>query len=79
MALRKAEATAGAAADEVFNKLNQRVENSTEKERMKTVSFQIRPSDYEELRKIFEGLGLSVGSGLRFALTEFKRNHTKKA
>ena len=48
-----------------------------QKEKMKTVSFQIRPSDYEDLRKIFSDLGLTIGSGLRFALTEFKRKHSE--
>ena len=46
-----------------------------QKEKMKTVSFQIRPSDYEELQIIFETLGLTTGAGLRYALTEFKRKY----
>lgn len=74
MALKKSD-PAAEHAGEVFSKMNERVKE--EKEKLKTVSFQIKPSDYRELKKIFDELGLSTGSGLRFALTEFLRKYKK--
>ena len=47
-------------------------------EKMKAVTFHIRPSDYELLREAAEELGLNAGAGIRFALTEFLRNRGKK-
>ena len=47
-------------------------------EKMKTVSFQIRPSDYAALKTVFFDLGLSTGAGIRFALNEFMKNRGAK-
>lgn len=58
--------------------MNERIEAPESKEKMKTVSFQIKPTDYENLKTIFNTLGLSAGSGLRFALTEFLRKYKKE-
>jgi len=49
------------------------------KENMKTVSFQIRPSEYKKLQKLFESLGLTTGAGLRYALMEFKKSCAAKS
>ena len=45
------------------------------REKMKTVTFQMKPSDYEKLKGVLEGLGLAPGAGIRFALAEFMRKH----
>ncbi len=46
------------------------------KENMKTISFQIRPSEYEKLQEYFiEELGLKTGEGMRYALKEFQKTH----
>jgi len=83
MALKKSDPAAGNKADEVFSKTNERLEVPEGeipegKEKMKTVSFQMRPTDYKKLKDIFSTLGLSPGSGLRFALTEFLRKYKKE-
>jgi hypothetical protein len=44
------------------------------KEKMESVSFQIKPSEYAALKVVFDQLGLGTGAGLRFALREFLRN-----
>lgn len=43
-------------------------------EKMKTVSFQIRPSDYHAAQAMFDSMGLSSGAGIRFAILELMRN-----
>ena len=48
------------------------------REKMKTISFQIRPTDYATLKTVFYELGLTTGAGLRFALKEFLRNRVSK-
>ncbi len=44
------------------------------REKMKTVTFQMKPSDYEALKAVLADLGLAPGAGIRFALAEFMRN-----
>ena len=48
------------------------------REKMRTVTFQMKPSDYEKLKEVLEGLGLAPGAGIRFALAEFMRKHKEK-
>jgi hypothetical protein len=48
------------------------------REKMRTVTFQMKPSDYERLKEVLEGLGLAPGAGIRFALNEFMRKHQGK-
>ncbi len=48
------------------------------REKMKTVTFQMKPSDYEKLKTVLDGLGLAPGSGIRFALNEFMRKHNER-
>jgi hypothetical protein len=43
-------------------------------EKMKTVSFQIKPTDYELAREMFAKMGLSIGAGIRLAITELMRS-----
>lgn len=40
-------------------------------EKMKIVTFNIKPSDYERAVVLFESLGLPVGAGIRMALLEY--------
>ncbi len=47
-------------------------------EKMKTVTFQMKPSEYEKLKAVLDGLGLAPGSGIRFALAEFMRRHNER-
>lgn len=47
------------------------------RERMKTVAFKMPSEDYETTKGVFERNGLTVGAGIRFALTEFVRKHTE--
>jgi arsenate reductase-like glutaredoxin family protein len=61
-------------AEKVFDNLN--LNNKTET--MKMVSFKMLTAEKQELKDIFKELGLTFSSGLRFALTEFKRNHSKR-
>ena len=80
MALKRSDPTpAGEKADDVFKKMNQAKETTIDKkEKMKTISLQIKPSDYESLKSVFHQLGLSTGAGIRFALTEFLRNRNSR-
>ena len=54
------------------------MKNRPAKEKMKTVTFQMKPSDYEALKDVLADLGLAPGAGIRFALAEFMRKHQGK-
>lgn len=47
------------------------------REALKHISVMVKPSDYEALREISEGMGLSTGAGLRLAVSEFLKKHRK--
>lgn len=61
-------------AEKVFNNLN--LSKGNKPDTMKMVSFKMYEVEKAELNRIFQNLGLTFSSGLRFALTEFKRNHS---
>ena len=42
-----------------------------EETKMKAVSFNIAPTDYEAMKAVAADLGLGIGAGIRFALREF--------
>jgi hypothetical protein len=47
-------------------------------EKMKTVTFQIKPSDYQAAQEMFESMGLSTGAGIRLAIMELMRGRKGK-
>jgi antitoxin component of RelBE/YafQ-DinJ toxin-antitoxin module len=74
MAVKRIKSDTGEHAERIFNNLN--ITNKAET--MKMVSFKMLTAEKQELKEIFKELGLTFSSGLRFALTEFKRNHSKR-
>ncbi len=47
-------------------------------EKMKTFTFQMKPSDYLAAQAMFVDMGLSTGSGIRLAITELMRTRGKR-
>jgi len=71
MAIKKGEAT----YQKVFNDIN-RVNAGKPNSRMKPVMIKMYPEERKELERIFNSLGYSsFASGVRIALTEFKKKH----
>lgn len=63
-------------ANEVFNSMNLN-KKPVQKENMRQYSVKLRANEKVQFDKIFEELGLdSFSTGVRFALAEFKRNHS---
>ena len=87
MAIKRSDPSIGVKADQVFSAMNEKADSRAKEaaelagqsqENMVTVSFQIKPSDYETLKGVFYQLGLKTGAGIRFALMEFLRNRGAK-
>lgn len=49
---------------------------NTKKSKMIQRTIKIRPEEMEELKELFDKMGLEINVGIRFALREFKRNHS---
>lgn len=78
MALKRIDTESGAEkkAREVFDNLNQS-KSGKQNSRMVQYSIKLYPEERIELQNVFSSLGLTFSSGIRFALAEFKRNHSK--
>lgn len=64
---------------ELVDTLNLNKQPSILKKDLTQYSIKLYPQERAELDKIFSHLGLnSFSNGVRFALTEFKRNHLKE-
>lgn len=50
---------------------------SREKEKKELTTFSIEPSFKEELQNLFDDMGLGWAAGIRFALKEMLRKHSK--
>ena len=75
MAMKKKDSDATDYAKSVVDKLNQS-KTGQRPTNMKPVIFNIHPEERRELKKMFSEMGItSFASGIRIALTEFKRNH----
>lgn len=61
---------------DVFQMVNDN-RSGGKKSKMIQRTIKIRPEEMEELKELFDEMGLEVNVGIRFALREFKRNHSK--